>query len=151
MTYNYWGTGTLTDFFYIFHAIFNEMSDFHPLIVNSLIVPVSIKYKYKLANQEVLSFDEPIICLQIFWQSWKIKWALWYEIHETSFANKTFKFYFRRISRFHWRRNLSNKVAIVEEELDGIDKDGIGNSMDLPRLMFINEECGNLKVVVDGG
>ena len=23
--------------------------------------------------------------------------------------------------------------------------------MDLPRLMFIDEECGNLKVVVDGG
>ena len=23
--------------------------------------------------------------------------------------------------------------------------------MDLPKLMFIDEECGNLKVVVDGG
>ena len=23
--------------------------------------------------------------------------------------------------------------------------------MDLPRLMFIDEECGNLKVVIDGG
>ena len=23
--------------------------------------------------------------------------------------------------------------------------------MDLPQLMFIDEECGNLKVVVDGG
>ena len=23
--------------------------------------------------------------------------------------------------------------------------------MDLPRLMFIDEECGNLKIVVDGG
>ena len=29
--------------------------------------------------------------------------------------------------------------------------DGIGNLMDLPRLMFLDEECGNLKVVVDGG
>ena len=26
--------------------------------------------------------------------------------------------------------------------------DGIGNLVDLPRLMFINEECGNLQVVV---
>ena len=40
---------------------------------------------------------------------------------------------------------------MVEEELDGIDIDGIGNLVDLPRLMFIDEECGNLKVVVDGG
>ena len=30
-------------------------------------------------------------------------------------------------------------------------KDGIGNLMDFPRLLFIDEECGNLKVVVDGG
>ena len=35
---------------------------------------------------------------------------------------------------------------MVEEKLDGI-----GNLVDLPRLMFIDEECGNLKVVVDGG
>ena len=31
------------------------------------------------------------------------------------------------------------------------DIDGIGNVMDLPKLMFIDEEYGNLKVVVDGG
>ena len=37
--------------------------------------------------------------------------------------------------------NLSNKVAMVEEELDGIDMDDIGNLMDLPRLMLINVEC----------
>ena len=23
--------------------------------------------------------------------------------------------------------------------------------MDLPRLLFIDEECGNLKVIIDGG
>ena len=40
---------------------------------------------------------------------------------------------------------------MVEEELDGIDIDGIGNLVDLPRLMFIDEEFGNLKVVVDDG
>ena len=28
---------------------------------------------------------------------------------------------------------------------------GIGNLLDLPGLIFINGECGNLKVVVDGG
>ena len=43
------------------------------------------------------------------------------------------------------------KLNAVEEEQDGIDIDGIGNLMDLPKLMFIDEECGNLKVVVDGG
>ena len=33
----------------------------------------------------------------------------------------------------------------------GIDVDGIGNLKDLLKLMFINEKCGNLKVVIDGG
>ena len=40
--------------------------------------------------------------------------------------------------------NPSDKVIMVEEELDGIDINGIENSVDLPRLMFIDEECGNL-------
>ena len=43
------------------------------------------------------------------------------------------------------------KVNAAEEEQDGLDTDGIGNLMDLPKLMFIDEECGNLKVVVDNG
>ena len=43
------------------------------------------------------------------------------------------------------------KVNSVEEEQDGTDIDGIGNLMDLPKLMFIDEDCGNLKGVVDGG
>ena len=42
--------------------------------------------------------------------------------------------------------NPSDKVVIVEEELDGI-----GNVVGLSRLMFINEECGNLQVVFDDG
>ena len=62
-----------------------------------------------------------------------------------------FKFYFWKKSRFHWRKNPSKKVVTVEEELDGINIDDIGNLMDFPRLMFIDEECGNIKVVVDGG
>ena len=40
---------------------------------------------------------------------------------------------------------------IVKEELDSIDKDDIGNFEDLLRIVFINEECGNLKVFADGG
>ena len=40
---------------------------------------------------------------------------------------------------------------MVEEELDGIDIDSTGNLVDLPRLMFIDEEFGNFKVVLDGG
>ena len=43
----------------------------------------------------------------------------------------------------------SEKIVIVEEELDGIDKDDIRNLEDL--LVLINEECGNPKVAVDGG
>ena len=43
----------------------------------------------------------------------------------------------------------SDKFVMVEEKLDGIDIDGIGNLVDLPRLMFINEECGNHKIVVE--
>ena len=42
--------------------------------------------------------------------------------------------------------NPSEKVVIVEEELDGI-----GNLEDLLRLVFIDKGCGNLKVFVDGG
>ena len=45
----------------------------------------------------------------------------------------------------------SDKVVIVEEELDDIDIDGILNLVDVPKVMLIDEECGSLKVVVDGG
>ena len=77
---------------------------------------------------------------------------VWSKIQEASFANnERFKFYFWRKSRFYQRRHLINKVVTVEEELDGIDIDGVGNSLNLPRLMFIDEECGNLKVLVSGG
>ena len=44
--------------------------------------------------------------------------------------------------------NPSDEVAMVEEELDGIDIDSTANLVDLLRLMFIDEECGNLKVVL---
>ena len=35
--------------------------------------------------------------------------------------------------------NPTDKVVMLEEELDGIDIDGIRNLVDLPKLMFINE------------
>ena len=65
-----------------------------------------------------------------------------------------FKFYLWRESRHVFIEDeipQSNKVVTVEEELDGIDIDDIRNLLDLPGLMFIDEECGNLKVVLDGG
>ena len=33
---------------------------------------------------------------------------------------------------------IDEKVVIDEEELDGIDIDGIGNLQDLPRIVLIN-------------
>ena len=42
------------------------------------------------------------------------------------------------------------KKFIFEKELDRIDRDDIGNLEDSPRLLFIDEECGNLIVVNDG-
>ena len=40
---------------------------------------------------------------------------------------------------------------IVKQELDSTDKDDIGNLEDLLRVVFIHEECGNLKLFTDGG
>ena len=42
------------------------------------------------------------------------------------------------------------KKMIVEEDLDCIDTDDIVNLENSPRLVFIDEECGNLIVVIDG-
>ena len=36
--------------------------------------------------------------------------------------------------------NPSDKVVTIEEELEAVEVDGMGNLMDLPRLMFIDEE-----------
>ena len=41
-------------------------------------------------------------------------------------------------------------MVIVGEELGGTNTDNIGNLGDLPRLVFIDEECGNLVVANDG-
>ena len=42
------------------------------------------------------------------------------------------------------KTNLHKKNFIVEEELDDT-----GNLVDLPKTVFIDEQSGNLKVVVD--
>ena len=65
-------------------------------------------------------------------------------MQETTFANTDlsyFQFYFQKNHGFIGKRSPSEKV---EEELDYIDIDDIGNLEDLPILVFINEECGNV-------
>ena len=58
---------------------------------------------------------------------------------------------FKNITVSLKKSNSSEKNVIVGEELNCIDIDDIGNLEDSPRLVFINEECGNLIVVNDGG
>ena len=45
--------------------------------------------------------------------------------------------------------NPVEKVVTDEAELDGIEIDGIWNLENLPRTVFIEYECWNLKVAVD--
>ena len=45
---------------------------------------------------------------------------------------------------------LSETFVILEEKLDAIAIDYIGNFKDVLRLVFINEEYGNLKVELEG-
>ena len=45
----------------------------------------------------------------------------------------------------------SEKFILVEQELYGIDRDDFVNLDDLRRLVLINGECRNPKVVADGG
>ena len=49
------------------------------------------------------------------------------------------------------RKRLVSINVIVEEELDCIDINDIVNLEGSPSLVFIDEECGNLIVVNDGG
>ena len=50
---------------------------------------------------------------------------------------------------FIFKENLSEKNVIVEEGLDDIDIDDIGNLEDSPGLALIDEECENLIAVND--
>ena len=47
--------------------------------------------------------------------------------------------------------NPSKEIVIVKKKLNGIDIDDIVNLEDLLRIVLIHEECGDLKVFVDGG
>ena len=51
---------------------------------------------------------------------------------------------------FILKSSPSEKNVVAEEELDYIDGDDIENIEDSPRLMFIDEEYGNLILVPDG-
>ena len=44
---------------------------------------------------------------------------------------------------------FSGEIVRTPEELDGIDKVDIGNFLNLLRLVLINKECWNPKVVID--
>ena len=55
---------------------------------------------------------------------------------------------FSKTSQFHWKKQPFRK-KFREEELDCIDIDDIRNLYDLPRLVLIDEECGNL-IAVNG-
>ena len=46
--------------------------------------------------------------------------------------------------------NIKENHVFIEVEDNPSDK-AIGNLVDLPKLMFIDEELGNLQVVFDGG
>ena len=49
----------------------------------------------------------------------------------------------------HPRTETSSMASVTPKSF--IDVDDIGEIEDLLRVVFINEECGNLKVFVDGG
>ena len=55
-------------------------------------------------------------------------------------------FIFKQNQVFNEEDNPSQKVVIVDEELDDIDVNDIGYLEGLPRLAFINKGCWNLKV-----
>ena len=61
----------------------------------------------------------------------------------------TFLVLFSKNSRFHWNRQPLGKNVIVEEVLDDIDIDDIGNLEDSPGFALIDEECENLIAVID--
>ena len=65
--------------------------------------------------------------------------------------NLFFWFYFQKTQVLIEEDNPSEKLVMVEERLDGMDIDDIGNLEDSPRLVFIDEECEIIVVVNDGG
>ena len=49
------------------------------------------------------------------------------------------------------KKKTPQKKMVVQQELDCINIEDIGNFEDSPRLVFINEECRNLTEINDGG
>ena len=73
-----------------------------------------------------------------------------YELKSRRLSSQILTCFQKKNNDFIQKRNPSKKM-LVEEELDYIDMDDIGNIEDSPRLAFIDEEYGNLIVVHDGG
>ena len=75
------------------------------------------------------------------------------KIVETTIADIDF-FYFlvlflKKNHGFIEEDNPSEKVVTVEEKLNVVDMDDIGDFGGLPRLVFIDKECGKHRVVDD--
>ena len=102
------------------------------------------------SNQETISFDWPIILFELlllqFFDS-----ANETNIYEIKSRILRSSFIFKKNHGFIQEGNPSEKVVIVEEELNGLNIDDIGNLKDSPRFVFIDEEFENLIVVNDGG
>ena len=69
------------------------------------------------------------------WMDWKSE----IDIDFPNWPNFIFK-----VKHVIIEEDIPSKNIAVEEEPDSIDIDDIGNLDDLPKLAFINEECGNL-------
>ena len=72
-------------------------------------------------------------------------------MEETTFTTD-FEFFFifsvfKENEVFNEEEIPSQKVVVADEEIDGIDIEDTGNLEDLPRIVLIDEECGNPKVV----
>ena len=73
-----------------------------------------------------------------------------HEIKSRRLGSIIFQFYLKKNDGFIYKSNSSEKNVLVEEKLDCIDIDDIRNIEDSPRLVFIDEKCGNILVVNDG-
>ena len=58
---------------------------------------------------------------------------------------------FSKKIKFSMKKTSLQKTVVVEEDLGGIDRNGIGNLDDLLKLVLINKEWWNSNIAVDGG
>ena len=64
---------------------------------------------------------------------------IWNKIYKTSLAdNETFKFFWEENHVCIVKDNPSDKAVTIEEELNAVEVDGIGNLVEKPRLIFID-------------